>query len=94
MTWSGPERTCLFQDLRSEIPGGLRAGTVFSAVLSRSCMESTVILDTLPSYIRMLAAQKSVAPPQVRKNANEPIKFSDYVDINTWGLGSNVGRKS
>ena len=55
-----PEGTCLFQDLGSEIWGGLRAGIVFSEVLSRSCMENTITSNESPSCFGKLGAQKSL----------------------------------
>lgn len=60
MTWSKPERTCLLQDLGSEIRGGLRAGIVISEVLSRSSMETTITSISTPSCLGAFTAQKSL----------------------------------
>ncbi len=60
MTWSRSERTCLFQDLGSEIRGGLRAGIVFSTVRVRRSMEDTITSNESPSCFRKLRAHKSV----------------------------------
>ena len=74
MTWSRPERTCLFQDLGSEIPGGLCADIVISEVLYRSAMETTITSNESPSCFEKLGAQKSLDQYRILAKFSDPAR--------------------